>query len=124
MRSPSRLTTSTVASSSTLSEIEILSVSRLPSPLGENERVIAPTVMTGGVLLSRCATKNAENEAATNTRKVTLVTSVMAPTGLARLVGANDDDHVPLLRPVGDQRLRRVVEELDGGDAERVGHAA
>ena len=43
------------------------------------------------------------------------------PQALIRLVGADDDDHVPLLRRVGDQRLRRVVELLDVGDAERLG---
>ena len=37
--------------------------------------------MTGGVLFSRWATKKAENEAPTSTRKVTLATSVIAPHG-------------------------------------------
>jgi hypothetical protein len=79
-----------------------------------------PTSITGGVLFSRWATKNAEKVAPTSTRKVTRATSVIAPTGSVGLVGADDRDHVPALRRVGDQALGGVVELLDVRDPERV----
>src|SRR3954469_18939345 len=124
-RSPSTLTTSTVARSAFLMEIEMLLASFLPSPLGEKKSVIRPTVMTGGELLSRCATKKAAKVEPTSTRNVTLATSVIARMRLLTLVGANDDDGVPgflqVAREARHRGLRIGGELADLVDPQRVG---
>src|SRR3954470_14033957 len=127
-RSPSRLTTSTVASSAVLTNSEIRVASLRPSPLGE-KNCASLTLMTGGALLSRWATKNAANVAATSTTKVTWAARAVADGLLGALVLTNDRDHVPVLALgallIGGQRgLGRVVHRDDLLDPERGRHAA
>src|SRR3954447_3181967 len=109
MRSPSRLTTSTVTSSETFSRTRNSLLSRALSPLGEKYRARPVTVITEGALFRRWATKKAEKVAPTSTRNVTRATSVIALMRLGTLVGADDHDHVPSLVRAGNQRLRRRV---------------
>src|SRR5690349_3384853 len=117
---------SMVATSSTLIETEIRLTSRLPSPLGEKNVVIVPTLITGGSLLSRWATKKAANVAPTRITKVILATSVIAPleASAGGLVLANDRDHVPL-PAAGDAAgfaLDVLGELSDAIDAEHLGN--
>ena len=123
-RSPSRFTTSTVASSATLMTNAMSLTSFFPSPLGEKYRVIWGTLMTGGSLLSRWATKNAANVESTRITNVTRATNgIAAALAGGGLVLANDRDHVPIaVFHLGDGRgLGGLVELGDPFDAQDLG---
>src|SRR5689334_7421823 len=84
--------------------------------------------MTGGPLLSRCATKKAAKVAPTRIKNVTRATMGIALMGLLALVLADDHDCVVVLLLIGrkscNERLGRRVQQLDRRvDAERGGDA-